>query len=96
MTTFFNKIAKKREEPIALTLGRSQSLEKALTPVVCALIGFGIDTVAGTIPIFTVLLLFMSIAAMFIKSWYSYGTEMAEHTDALPREADAIEADVAK
>jgi hypothetical protein len=43
-----------------------------LTPVLFAAIGYGIDRLAGTVPVFTIALALLSIVGVLISAWYRY------------------------
>jgi len=57
----------------------SRAIELALTPVVAAGIGYVIDRVVGTVPIFTILFLVLAVIGTFVKMYYAYDTKMKAH-----------------
>jgi F0F1-type ATP synthase assembly protein I len=54
-------------------------MELALTPVVAAGLGYVLDRVIGTVPLFTLVFLVLAVVATFIKMYYAYDTKMKEH-----------------
>ena len=58
-------------------------MELVLTPVLFAGIGYVLDRVLGTVPVFTVLLGVFAVVGMFVRAYYRYEAEMRRH------EADA-------
>lgn len=54
------------------------SFELALAPVLMALFGLWIDSMAGTRPLFTVVLALVGVFGSFAKLYYSYRHQMAE------------------
>ncbi|MEO1063399.1 MAG: AtpZ/AtpI family protein [Actinomycetota bacterium] len=59
--------------------GFTRALELVLTPVVFALIGLGIDALAGTTPLFTIGLAVFAIVGESAVMWYRYDATMREH-----------------
>ncbi len=59
-------------------LGRGVDL--ALTPVVFGLVGWLIDRVAGTSPVFTILVATIGVVGTAVKIKLGYDKDMAEHT----------------
>jgi F0F1-type ATP synthase assembly protein I len=57
----------------------SRAIELALTPVVAAGIGYAIDRVVGTVPIFTIVFLVLAVIGTFVKMYYAYDTKMKAH-----------------
>jgi F0F1-type ATP synthase assembly protein I len=57
----------------------SRAIELALTPVVAAGIGYVIDRVVGTVPIFTIVFLVLAVIGTFVKMYYAYDTKMKAH-----------------
>ncbi len=57
----------------------SRAIELALTPVVAAGIGYLIDRVVGTEPIFTIVFLVLAVVGTFVKMYYAYDTKMKAH-----------------
>lgn len=59
--------------------GMSRAVELVLTPLVFGGLGFGLDLLAGTSPVFTVALAVFAMVGMFIRLWYGYDLEMRNH-----------------
>lgn len=62
--------------------GLTRAVELALTPLVFGLIGYGIDRLAGTSPIFAVVLAAFGLLGMVARFWYGYDQEMRTHESA--------------
>jgi len=58
-------------------------MELVLTPVLFAGIGYVLDRVLGTVPVFAVVLAVFAVVGMFVRAYYRYEAEMQRH------EADA-------
>ena len=58
--------------------------ELVLSPLILALIGFGIDKLFGTVPVFTVLFAVLGLIGVVVKIYFNYRTEMQEHDAAGP------------
>lgn len=59
--------------------GFTRAIELVLTPVVFALFGLGIDALAGTTPLFTIVLALFAIVGQSAMMWYRYDARMREH-----------------
>ncbi len=59
--------------------GLTRAIELVVTPVVFALIGLAIDSVAGTRPLFTISLAVFSLVGQSVVMWYRYDATMREH-----------------
>ena len=59
--------------------GLSRAFELAVTPAVFGGIGYAIDRAAGMVPVFTIVLLLLALAGMFVRMWYGYDAEMKGH-----------------
>jgi F0F1-type ATP synthase assembly protein I len=59
-------------------LGRG--IDLALTPVVFGLVGWLIDRVAGTSPVFTIVVATIGVVGTAVKIKLGYDKEMAEHS----------------
>ena len=59
-------------------LGRGVDL--ALTPIVFGLVGWLIDRVAGTSPVFTIVVATIGVVGTAVKIKLGYDKDMAEHT----------------
>ena len=58
--------------------------ELVLSPLILALIGFGIDKLFGTVPVFTVLFAVLGLVGVVVKLYIDYRTEMEQHDAAGP------------
>lgn len=56
--------------------GLSRSLELIVTPALVGGIGFGLDRVLGTTPLFTIVLGVFGLVGTFLSFWYRYDREM--------------------
>jgi F0F1-type ATP synthase assembly protein I len=52
--------------------------------LILALIGFGIDKLFGTVPVFTVLFAVLGLVGVVVKLYIDYRTEMEQHDAAGP------------
>lgn len=50
--------------------------ELAFSPLLMALIGYGIDRLFGTVPVFTVILGVLGLIGAVVKIYFSYRTDM--------------------
>lgn len=57
----------------------SRAIELALTPVVAGGIGYLLDRLIGTVPVFTIIFLVVAVAGTFVKMYYAYDTKMKAH-----------------
>ena len=53
--------------------------ELVFSPLILALIGFGIDKLFGTVPLFTVLFAVLGLIGVVVKIYYNYRAEMEAH-----------------
>ena len=58
--------------------------ELVLSPLILALIGFGIDKLFGTVPVFTVLFAVLGFVGVVVKLYINSRTEMEQHDAAGP------------
>ena len=59
--------------------GMSRAFELVATPMVFGGIGWAIDRVAGTSPVFLVILAVFGVVGTFVRFWYGYDQEMRSH-----------------
>ena len=64
--------------------GLARAFELAVTPAVFGLLGWGIDSVVGTFPLFTILLALFAVSGVGYMAWVRYEQDMQRH------EADAV------
>lgn len=55
------------------------SFELVLSPLLFALVGFGVDSLLGTVPLFTTLFAVMGFGGACVRLYYGYQLEMDEH-----------------
>jgi len=60
------------------------SYELVLSPLILALIGFGIDHLFGTLPLFTIVFATLGLVGAVIKIYFGYVAEMDEHEKDAP------------
>jgi len=58
--------------------------ELAFSPLLLALIGYGIDRWLNTVPLFTVIFAVIGLVGAVIKLYYSYRSEMEVHETSGP------------
>ena len=58
--------------------------ELVFSPLILALIGFGIDKLFGTVPVFTALFAVLGLIGVVVKIYFNYRAEMQEHDAAGP------------
>lgn len=64
---------------VTRSLHRSHgSFELALSPALLGLLGLWLDRTVGTVPLFTLLFVFVGVAGAFAKLYYRYRNSMAE------------------
>ena len=64
--------------------GLARAFEFAVTPMVFAAMGYGLDRWLGTAHLFTVALVVLALVGQFVMMWVRYDAEMRRH------EADAV------
>jgi len=60
------------------------SYELVFSPLLLALIGYGLDRWLGTLPIFTIICAVVGLVGACIKIYYGYVAEMDEHEKDAP------------
>lgn len=53
--------------------------ELALSPVLLALVGFGLDKILGTLPVLTIVFAVLGLVGAVTKIYYQYRSEMEQH-----------------
>lgn len=78
--------------------GMSRAFELVVTPLVFGGIGYLLDTLAGTAPVFLVALGVFGVVGVFVRAWIGYDLEMRSHEasgpwmrGAAPREPEPAE-----
>ncbi len=74
----------KRELYKGLDDGWTHAIELVATPIVAGGLGFLIDRLVGTLPVFTIALIVMAVIASFVKMYYVYDAEMRAHDKVSP------------
>jgi F0F1-type ATP synthase assembly protein I len=59
--------------------GYTHAMELALTPFVAAGVGYVLDRLVGTVPLFSIALFTVAVIATFLKMYYTYDAKMKEH-----------------
>jgi F0F1-type ATP synthase assembly protein I len=72
------KVSERRElsQQVHRTTG---GYELVFSPLLLALLGFGLDRLLGTVPVLTVIFAVVGLAGAVIKIYYSYRAEMEQH-----------------
>ena len=72
------KISQRREltEQVGRTTG---GYELVFSPLLLALIGYGLDRLFGTLPILTIVFAVVGLLGAVTKIYYSYRAEMEQH-----------------
>jgi F0F1-type ATP synthase assembly protein I len=60
------------------------SYELVLSPLLLALIGYGLDRWLGTLPLLTIVFAVLGLVGACIKIYFGYMTEMDEHDKDAP------------
>ncbi len=61
-------------------IGRSTGgYELAFSPMLLALIGYGIDRLFGTVPVFTISLGLLGFVGAVVKIYFTYRSDMEQH-----------------
>jgi Flp pilus assembly protein TadB len=75
----------RRELNRGLGDGLARAFELAVTPLLFALAGFGLDAWLGTTPAFLLVLFFVAVLGIGVREWYAYDAKMKEHEAELAR-----------
>ncbi len=68
---------------------QSQGFELAITPALFGIIGYVIDRVFHTVPVFTIALVVFAFVGVAVRMWYGYDAQMkTEQTRFLERKAE--------
>ena len=71
-------VSQKRD--LTQQMGRTTGgYELAFAPFLLALIGYGLDRLVGTVPVFTILFAVLGIAGAVVKIYFQYRNEMEQH-----------------
>ncbi|MCU0309626.1 MAG: AtpZ/AtpI family protein [Acidimicrobiales bacterium] len=55
--------------------------ELALSPVLFALIGYGLDRLFGTVPVITIVFAVLGLVGAVVRLYYGYDAEMKAHEE---------------
>jgi F0F1-type ATP synthase assembly protein I len=59
--------------------GWSRAMELALTPLAAGGVGYLFDRLIGTVPLITIIMVVLAVAATFVKMYYTYDAQMKAH-----------------
>lgn len=77
------KVSQRRE--LTQQMGRTTGgYELVFSPLLLALIGYGLDRLFGTLPILTIVFALLGLLGAVTKLYYSYRSEMEQHEAAGP------------
>ena len=65
-----------KPKPVSLDSGVSQGIEMAVGLVVFFLMGWGIDALLGTVPIFMIVFTVFAMVGQFVKMYFIYSRDM--------------------
>ncbi len=72
------KVSQRRE--LTQQMGRTTGgYELVFSPLLLALIGYGLDRLFGTLPILTIVFAVLGLLGAVTKLYYSYRSEMEQH-----------------
>lgn len=63
--------------------GFTRAIELVVTPLIFALIGFGLDQLFGTTPLLTIVLALFAVVGSATSAWYRYDASMKVHEEEL-------------
>jgi F0F1-type ATP synthase assembly protein I len=76
-------VSQRRE--LTKEMGRTTGgYELVFSPLLLALVGFGIDKLLGTLPLFTILFAVLGLIGAVTKIVYTYNSEMEQHEKSGP------------
>lgn len=76
-------VSQRRE--LTQEMGRTTGgYELVFSPLLLALVGFGIDKLIGTLPLFTILFAVLGLIGAVTKIVYTYNSEMEQHEKSGP------------
>ena len=64
--------------------GYTHAIELVATPIVAGGIGYLIDHLIGTMPVFTIAMVILAMVTAFIKMYYAYDAKMKAHDAVSP------------
>ncbi len=80
VTRRMDAVAVSNKREISEQMGRATGgYELALSPLLLALIGYGLDRLFGTVPVLTIVLASVGLIGVVVKIYFQYRSEMEEH-----------------
>lgn len=70
-----------KPKPVSLDSGVSQGIEMAVGLVVFFLMGWGIDALLGTVPVFMITFTVFAMVGQFVKMYFIYSRDMRHLED---------------
>lgn len=64
--------------------GLARAFEFAATPLIFGFLGYVLDRVVGTLPLFLILFSVLCLVGVWVKNMYAYNEAMKEHESAGP------------
>ena len=64
--------------------GLALAFEFAVTPAIFGALGYLLDRVIGSVPVFTIIFVLLCVVGMFVKIWYTYDASMRAHEARAP------------
>jgi F0F1-type ATP synthase assembly protein I len=58
--------------------------ELVFSPLLLALVGYGLDRLLGTLPVFTIIFAVVGLAGAVVKLYFTYRYEMQQHESSGP------------
>ena len=58
--------------------------ELVFSPLLLALLGYGLDRLLGTLPVFTIIFAVVGLAGAVVKLYFTYRYEMQQHESSGP------------
>jgi len=58
--------------------------ELVFSPLLLALVGYGLDRLLGTLPVFTIVFAVVGLAGAVVKLYFTYRYEMQQHESSGP------------
>ena len=70
-----------KPKPVSLDSGVSQGIEMAVGLVVFFLMGWGLDALLGTVPVFMIAFTVFAMVGQFVKMYFIYSRDMRHFED---------------
>ena len=70
-----------KPKPVSLDSGVSQGIEMAVGLVVFFLMGWGLDALLGTVPVFMIAFTVFAMVGQFVKMYFIYSRDMRHLED---------------